>query len=526
MLENAVQAVLSLTSFWGLVLNLICVVTTSYVIYQAWFHPLAAYPGPFFAKLTDLYSVVHALRGDRHEDLYQLHQRYGRIVRIGPNRVTILDAEALEPIYGHQANVKKSQWYHSFYSVSIFNAIDRDEHARKRRVMSQAFSTEAVRGMEPHILSAIRDWCLALGDKYPSQDIKQKDGWSRPKNMVHWSACLIFDALGEICFGKTFNTSISDENTFFFPLMALSVRIMNICGQMPILRRFGFEKYMRYGTAANRDRQIAFSRKQLAARLAANPTQRRDIVYYLQLARDPDTGKGYSVQELISEVTLLLGAGADTANTALAGTWYFLGQHDSIRNRLTSLIRSTFPTLESIVSGPVLSSGKMGYLRAIIEESMRLCPPIPMDLPREVLPGGLRVLNWELPAGTVVGVPTYALHHSPDHFDRPLDYDPSRWLVRGSDAAVGTEGVSADVMARQRAAFVPFSIGPRSCIGRGVAMAELEIGVARALWLYDVRLSPGSEGLGVGKNGEYKMKDNFIVGKEGPVMEFRTRREI
>lgn len=285
--------------------------TTSYVIYQSWFHPLAAYPGPFFAKLTDLYSVVHALRGDRHEDLYQLHQRHGRIVRIGPNRLTILDAEALEPIYGHQANVKKSQWYHSFYSVSIFNAINRNEHARKRRVMSQAFSTEAVRGMEPHILSAIRDWCLALGDEHPSQGIKQKDGWSRPKDMVHWSACLIFDALGEICFGKTFNTSISDENTFFFPLMALSVRIMNICGQMPILRRFGFEKYMRYGTAANRDRQIAFSRKQLATRLAANPTQRRDIVYYLQLARDPDTGKGYSVQELISEVTLLLGAGAE-----------------------------------------------------------------------------------------------------------------------------------------------------------------------------------------------------------------------
>lgn len=168
----------------------------------------------------------------------------------------------------------------------------------------------------------------------------------------------------------------------------------------------------------------------------------------------------------------------------------------------------------------------MSYLRAVIEESMRLCPPIPMDLPREVLPGGLRVLDWELPGGTVVGVPTYALHHSPDHFDRPFEYDPSRWLLRGSDAAVGTEGVSADVMTRQRAAFVPFSIGPRACIGRSVAMAELEIGVARALWLYDVRLSPGSENLGVGKNGEYKMKDNFIVGKEGPVMEFRAREQM
>lgn len=290
-------------------------------MYQVQFHPLAAYPGPFLAKLTNLYSVVHAMRGDRHEDLYKLHQRHGRIVRIGPNRVTILDARALEPIYGHQANVQKSQWYHSFYSVSIFNAIDRNVHARKRRVMSQAFSDNALRGMEPHILSAIRDWCLALGDEHPNQSQGKQGqassssssssggGWSRPKDMVHWSACLIFDALGEICFGKTFNTTRSDENTFFFRLMAVNVRILNICGQMPLLRRIGFDQYLRMGTAGDRERQIAFSRQQLSTRLAANPTERRDIIYYLQQARDPETGEGYSTQELISESTLLLGAG-------------------------------------------------------------------------------------------------------------------------------------------------------------------------------------------------------------------------
>jgi hypothetical protein len=92
--------------------------------------------------------------------------------------------------------------------------------------------------------------------------------------------------------------------------MALNVRILNICGQMPILRRLGIDKYMRMGTAANRKRQIAFSQQQLATRLGSNPNNRHDIVYYLQKARDPDTGEGYSQQELISEVTLLLGAGA------------------------------------------------------------------------------------------------------------------------------------------------------------------------------------------------------------------------
>lgn len=282
---------------------------------------MARYPGPFWAKLTNLYSVVHAIRGDRHEDLYRLHRRHGRIVRIGPDRVSILDVQALEPIYGFQANVQKSQWYQGFYDVSIFNAIDRKVHARKRRVMSQAFSSQALRGMEPLIISAIRDWCLALGDRHPqamrnretqSNGVSSghEEAWSIPKDMVHWSACVIFDALGEICFGSTYNTSLSTANHFFFPLMALNVRILNICGQMPILRRLGIDKYMRMGTAANRKRQIAFSQQQLATRLGSNPNNRHDIVYYLQKARDPDTGEGYSQQELISEVTLLLGAGA------------------------------------------------------------------------------------------------------------------------------------------------------------------------------------------------------------------------
>jgi cytochrome P450 len=151
----------------------------------------------------------------------------------------------------------------------------------------------------------------------------------------------------------------------------------------------------------------------------------------------------------------------------------------------------------------------MTYLRACIDECLRLCPPIPKALPREVLPGGLEVDGEFFPEGVNVGVPAYALHHSEKHFERPFVYDPSRWLVEG------TGGV--------REAFIPFSLGPRQCIGKNVALLELYVGVARALWLYNVRIAPGYEWMGVGREGEYKMKDNFIVGKEGPMLQFQRR---
>ncbi|GLA22190.1 cytochrome P450 [Aspergillus phoenicis ATCC 13157] len=508
-------------------LGCVVIAVAGYIIYQVWFHPLSSYPGPFVAKLTNLYSVVHAIRGDRHEDLYHLHQRYGPVVRVGPRRVSILDAKALEPIYGFHANVQKAKSYNIFYGVSIFNAIDRTVHARKRRVMSHAFSSQALRGMEPHILSAIRDWCAALGDQHPDKQVlsacSRPGSWSRPKNMVHWSACVVFDALGEICFGKTFNTSFSDANHFFFPLMALNLRIMNICGQMPILCSLGLERYLRRGTVANRQRQIDFSRQQLQTRLAAESTQRRDIIFYLQQARDLKTNEGYSEAELMSEVMTLLGAGNDTTNTTLTAIFYYLAHNPAILARLSAEIRAVFPTLEAIVAGPDLS--QMAYLHACIDETMRVCPPVPTDLPREVLPGGLRVGEWYFPAGTVVAVPTYALHHSEDHFYRAFVYDPSRWLLCGSKGTEQGEGVSAEVLSRQRQAFAPFSMGPRACIGRNVAILELELTISRALWLYDIRLAPGTEQLGVGYQGEYKIKDHFAVGKEGPVLQFRMRQK-
>ena len=195
-------------------------------------------------------------------------------------------------------------------------------------------------------------------------------------------------------------------------------------------------------------------------------------------------------------------SGSDTANTALAATFYFLSHHRQVLARLSEEIRSTFPDLDSIVCGPSLQ--KLYYLRACLDESMRLCPPVPMHLPQEVLSGGLRVNKEFFPTGTVIGIPTYALHHNEEYFEQPFAYRPERWLPNHGPNAE-QEGVSSEVLALQKKAFVPFSLGPRACIGRNVALMELEIGIARTLWLYDIRLAPGTEHICMGPEGEYKV---------------------
>ena len=122
-------------------------------------------------------------------------------------------------------------------------------------------------------------------------------------------------------------------------------------------------------------------------------------------------------------------------------------------------------------------------------------------------------MGHHFPSGTVLGVPTYTLHHNEKYFEAPFKYRPERWMAE--------KGYEDNKL--QREAFVPFGTGPRACIGRYVALLELYVTIARVLFDYDVRLKPGSENVGIGPQGEYKIKDYFVVGKDGPILQFRRR---
>ena len=156
---------------------------------------------------------------------------------------------------------------------------------------------------------------------------------------------------------------------------------------------------------------------------------------------------------------------------------------------------------------------------------MRISPGVPGILPREVLTGGLVIDGHYFPPGTDMGTPHYAIHHNEAYYPDSFAYKPQRWIV---DAQ---EGVSVEDVALAQSAFCPFSIGPRGCVGKGLAMKELMITLARVVWLYDMRLAEGSTlgegrpelGLGRHRKGELQMWDKFVSKADGPLVEFRAR---
>jgi cytochrome P450 len=498
------------------------------IVYRVYFHPLAKYPGPFLAKITDAYQLYHAYMGNRHLEFYRIHEKYGPAVRFGPNAVSFNSNTALKEIYGFRSNVRKAEFYNAFVhpTANTHNTRDKDVHARKRRVLSHAFSESAMKEMQRYILGNVRVFCEQIG--LQDAGAGESKGWTAPRNMADWCNYLAMDILGDLSYGKAFHMLESPTNRFALELVEAATTRHLICGTMPIVDKLKVDKFLFPQIAQGRAKYMTYSKAQLTERTKlGEETDRRDFFYYLLKARDPETGEGFSMPELWSESNLLIIAGSDTTSTAMAATIFYLVRNKAALERATAEIRGKFNDVEEIVHGPALNS--CTYLRACIDEAMRLSPSVGGILPREVLAGGMTVDGHKVPQGTVVGTPHYTIHHNEAYYPSAYSYVPERWLAGAENPLTGRPTTEDDV-ARAASAFCPFSVGPRGCIGKGLAYSEMMTTLSRTLYLYDMRKAVGVADPGEGRPGrgwgrhretEFQLVDTFTSAKTGPMVEFR-----
>lgn len=270
-------------------------------------------------------------------------------------------------------------------------------------------------------------------------------------------------------------------------------------------------------------------RNTLVERLKST-VDRKDFVSYLLKAKEAGRGQPYEFPELIAESRSLMVAGerpvgcfniqnltnisgSDTTATQLAANFFYITQNADTWEKLRKEIRSTFHDIEEIRLGEALDSCE--YLKAVVEETLRMNASNPGLLPREVLPGGLEIGGEWFPPGIEVGITPYALHHNPRYYSNPHEHRPERWLASDS----GSENVT-----ELYRAFAPFSMGSRMCIGRRFAYTELWITIARTVFEYDVKFISGVREESAGTNAnEYKLFDAFASQRDGPFIEFRRK---
>jgi cytochrome P450 len=249
---------------------------------------------------------------------------------------------------------------------------------------------------------------------------------------------------------------------------------------------------------------------------------RKDMLYYLFQAKNTDTGRrGYSRADILEEADMLTVAATDTTAGAVAAAFFYLSRNESAYNKLMDEVRTTFDDLDEIIIGPALSKCK--YLRAVINETLRMSPPGANEFPREVLPGGIWIQDNYFPPGINVGCALYALFHDQNIFKDASVFRPERWIVGN--------GVSEEDVAQAERAFAPFSIGIRGCPGKNFAIMELSILLARLSYGYEFRLAPddrtgeGGVDMSWGRKcrDQYQTRDAFVPLRDGPFIQFRKR---
>lgn len=268
-----------------------------------------------------------------------------------------------------------------------------------------------------------------------------------------------------------------------------------------------------YDTITNR---IALQKHQTQQ---AGEERRQDMFHFLYDAFDTGSGHSptaYKEGDLRADCSLLIIAGFDTTSATLASFFFYLSRSPRVYQELIDEIHTTFDSADDVVYGPRLTG--CTYLRACIDEVMRLTPVIPCEPPRQVLPGGIEIMGKHYAAGTTVGTVPWANGRNERVYRDAAKFCPERWIA--DEVTVTSEEV-----ARLRANFRPFLSGPGVCPGRNMALMEIMIIVARTLHRFELRQMPGStRGGGEGDNrNQFQLEDVYVTVRQGPDVQFRKR---
>ncbi|KAM7187828.1 Cytochrome P450 [Naviculisporaceae sp. PSN 640] len=496
-------------------------------IYRLFGHPLRDYPGPIAAKLTQLYLGRYVLLKRLHLVIFDLHSKYGPVVRLGPNTLVFNTSAALRHIYQND-RIRKSPNYHStiknpeINAYSIFHAIDPEVHRQRRRLIGQCISERAMRSFEP-VMTRETDIFL--------QHLKEVSQSSVPVNLTEKIRYLSLDISGQLVYEYGLEIQTSERNRFVIK----AIQAGNFTGSVFIHMPF-FSVIIYLDGITNRifrkvrGRFFRLLEDIYKTRVALDKHAKPDLYSYVAGdlgAKDIANREGVFWQEAL----FLLTAGGDTVATLIPATFFYLVRNPKCYRKLAEEIRSTFSSGGEIQGGPKLSS--CSYLRACIDEALRMSPPVPTTLWRVQDPHDKQPLLIDgcfVPRGTSIGVNTYALHHNEEYFPKSFEYRPERWLASPDEP--GSEA------ARKRAleAFAPFGVGSRSCAGKAMAYLEASLVLAKTFWYFDFEAAPGELGeVGGGRAGaangrdrlnEFQLRDMFVSSHDGPYLVFRARTDV
>ncbi|KAL8736437.1 MAG: hypothetical protein Q9166_000229 [cf. Caloplaca sp. 2 TL-2023] len=446
-------------------------------IRNIYFHPLSKFPGPKSAAATPIPFVKNHVQGSMVDWVMGLHAKYGPVVRTGPDELSFIGPSAWQDIYTTRPQLPKVSKgiFLSYNGVpGVATQVITEEHTRQRRILSHAFSERALREQE----GILKQYTDLLITKLKEQ-VKQTEKSSVTLDISKWYNYTTFDTIGDLLFNDPFH---SLENSADHPWVATIFSGLKFGVLMTAFHHFPplptvVNYLMPQSIRDNAKRHFMWSRDKITRRIQTE-TKRPDFMTYI-LGNNEGEEK-MTRDEMDSNGSFLILAGSETSATTCSSSTFFFLKNRAVYERLKKEVRDAFKSADDIT---VQSAAKLPFLHAVITETLRLHPPGPVSVPRMVDRPGVVVDGYEVPVGTRVGIPGKTMFRSPTNFVEPNVYAPERWLPDADPK------YNAD----RKEAHEPFMVGPRNCLGKPLAWAEMNLILCKVMWNFDMELAEGNK---------------------------------
>ncbi|XP_065226295.1 cytochrome P450 4C1-like isoform X2 [Planococcus citri] len=426
------------------------------------------------AVFTSAKSYLYTLTG--------LYEKYGPVYRIwyGNKVIFVLnDPDDIEVLLSSTKHLEKPFTYRqldSWLGKSSLLTSEADIWRVHRKLLTPSFHFKIVEKSVPMMFKNAKILC----DKLESEI--DQSGFDIQKYLERTA----LDIIGEIAMGIRINSQSSVNNDYLNSMKVLSKTLFERF-ESPWLESETAFKFSKTGrdffnnlkTVKDEGRKVIHERRKLLQENhkvfdeEENDDGRRKLQPFLDFMLTQAT---FSDDDIENEVQTFMFAGHDTTKSGMSFCFYCLANHQEIQNKAVEEIREMLLSVE----GEPTYNDFLGlkYLEMIIKESMRLYPPAPI-ISRKIdedikLPSG-----YVLPAGSNADISIYNTHRNAKYFKEPEKFIPERFEERDEE--------------RSPYAFIPFSAGPRNCMGQKFAMLEMRIIVAMLLLKYQFLLDENAK---------------------------------
>lgn len=532
-------------------------------LYRLYLHPLSAYPGPRLAAATSLVEFYHdVLRGGQYQfQILHWHTLYGPIIRISPSEIHISDPAFYDELYkGGKRDKFSFSADLTATPTSYFSAVDHAVHRRKRAPFNEFFSKRNVEGLEGRIKKHVMNLCSR---------IEEVRGTGEVVNLKYAFAALTVDVVSEYAFARPFG-ALQDPKfapqwldavegivtgchlNAFFPWLPKLMK------KLPLAVVRWVNPHV--GTVVEYQRElmevIRGVMKEEPGKKDGDAEGEGATIFHSLLQSKDLHPEDRNLLHFTEEAQNLVGAGQITTAAHLTTTTFHVLSNPEILENLREELETAIPDptddlpsvreLERLpylsavcplfslpLSTPSTPSPQIQsqltpppfHPKQILSESHRLSPGVIHRLTR-LSPSSPITYHPSLPTPSSTSTPTppitfpprtplstssLSLHLSPTLFPSPETFSPSRWLPQNQNPSPNSssppEHTSSEQIAHLKHFLVPYSKGPRSCIGQNLAQAELYLTLAAVF-----RKFPRMELFETERGRDVDASRDFVVG--------------